>query len=367
MKRKNFMAGVLTLMLLLSFMVKPEQINSFVPELHGKAVDIYFNDVLMTDWGDAIPFIDQNGRTMIPLRFYSEKIGCSIEWSQKDKKITITYVQKDYYGNDVSKKVITLWVNNRKTYVYDSVTNETKTIWLDTVPWQEPKYPWRTFVPLRFVSECLGDIVNWYPKGSQTLLPGVIANKDTVFLAHLSPEIPEDDYQIVSGERIGKYHLDWTIEQFIKSEGKIKDVVLNENPNISNQYTIFFSSGLAIEWKLNTGILQISPSLAYENKCWILSPNGNKYMKYVADRKFYPLEQIENDFNSWPHKFRVYKEIRGGTDVLAREYIFDNGIELVVVEDWFLPPSFRGYWIEWLIFNKPGWYTYKIATGQDLP
>jgi len=137
MKRKILV--VVEILVFLSVLIgKPGYGEAFVPEPHGKPVDIYFNDLLVADWGDALPFIDSNGRTMIPLRFYAEKIGCSVKWEQKAKQITITYVTRDYEGNTVpsSTKIITLWVNNRKTAVYDSTTGTgtTKAIWLDTIP-----------------------------------------------------------------------------------------------------------------------------------------------------------------------------------------------------------------------------------------
>jgi len=34
-----------------------------------------------------------NGRTMLPLRFIAENLGCTIEWDEKSKTIAIYYVK----------------------------------------------------------------------------------------------------------------------------------------------------------------------------------------------------------------------------------------------------------------------------------
>ena len=35
-----------------------------------------------------------NGRTMLPIRFVTEELGCSVDWNDKTKTITITYEEK---------------------------------------------------------------------------------------------------------------------------------------------------------------------------------------------------------------------------------------------------------------------------------
>jgi len=363
MKRKNFMAGVLILMLLLSLMAKPGQINSFVPELHGKAVDIYLNDVLVVDWGDAIPFIDQSGRTMIPLRFYSEKIGCSVDWSQKDKKIIITYIQKDYYGNSVSKKVITLWVNNRKTYVYDSATGETKTIWLDTVPWQEPKYPWRVYVPLRFVSSCLGDVVNWFPKGATLeLFPDITVDKDTVMLAHFLP-VPEEDYLIVPGERVGKYCLRMPLEQF-KVLAHLKKIYVNSDERVIekgiHEYLFSFSGGganIGIRFIQDIGILTLGVTggtISFDSQ-YSVEGYPIKVGQWINIDKFltdYP-----------PDRLRIHQIMRGGKEVKCYLSDYNTGFDFSAYEDY--TSQNRGYMVEFMSIFRKDYYSLVYFIVRD--
>jgi hypothetical protein len=39
---------------------------------------------------DAKPFIDENGRTLIPVRFVTEDLGATVEWNAEDREVYIT-------------------------------------------------------------------------------------------------------------------------------------------------------------------------------------------------------------------------------------------------------------------------------------
>ncbi|NLI59291.1 MAG: copper amine oxidase N-terminal domain-containing protein [Clostridium sp.] len=91
---------------------------------------------------DAEPFIDDNGRTQVPVRFVSEALGAEVSWegsiktvtiSQRDKEIKIVIGKKDYT------------INGEKNLM------DTEALLKED----------RTFVPIRFVSEGLGARVEW--------------------------------------------------------------------------------------------------------------------------------------------------------------------------------------------------------------
>ncbi len=93
---------------------------------------------------DAEPFIDDNGRTQVPVRFVSEALGAEVGWegstktvtiSQRDKEIKIVIGKKDYT------------INGEKSLM------DTEALLKED----------RTFVPIRFVSEGLGAKVDWDP------------------------------------------------------------------------------------------------------------------------------------------------------------------------------------------------------------
>jgi len=91
---------------------------------------------------DQVPYINKNGRTMVPVRFVSESLGANVGWNSSTKTVTI---QK---GQDVFK----LKLGESQAQVNG------KTVTFDTKA--EMKND-RVMVPLRFVSEVLGANVVW--------------------------------------------------------------------------------------------------------------------------------------------------------------------------------------------------------------
>lgn len=91
---------------------------------------------------DSEPFIDENGRTQLPIRAIGEELGFSVDWDSVLKKITLT--------------------KNDQTIVFHMGSNEfTKngeTIKMDTTPMLVND---RTFVPLRFLCEAVGYTVEY--------------------------------------------------------------------------------------------------------------------------------------------------------------------------------------------------------------
>lgn len=90
---------------------------------------------------DAKPYIE-NGRTMVPVRFIAENLGCKVDWNGQ---LRVVYIKK-------SEKAIELKIGASEAILNGQVINlDTKAIIKQS----------RTFVPLRFVSEALGANVEW--------------------------------------------------------------------------------------------------------------------------------------------------------------------------------------------------------------
>ena len=95
------------------------------------------------DFPDVRPFIDtQSNRTMIPVRFVAENLGCKVDWNGD---LRVVYIQK----NDTLIEL--------KIGVLEAIVGG-KVISLDAKAVIKEN---RTFVPLRFVSEALGAFVEW--------------------------------------------------------------------------------------------------------------------------------------------------------------------------------------------------------------
>ena len=90
---------------------------------------------------DMKPYINQDNRTMVPIRFIAEELGAAVDWNQADKRVTI---EKD-------KKIQLVIGENKAAVDGKIVTFDTQAILQES----------RTMVPLRFISETLGVTVDW--------------------------------------------------------------------------------------------------------------------------------------------------------------------------------------------------------------
>ncbi len=94
------------------------------------------------DFSDAQPFIDENGRTQIPIRAVAEALGAKVDWDEAERMATITR----------DNKVITIAIGNTKLQIGDeAITMDTAAQIINE----------RTYIPIRFVGEALGMTVNW--------------------------------------------------------------------------------------------------------------------------------------------------------------------------------------------------------------
>lgn len=112
-----------------------------VPAFASQQVSVIVNNQKIS-FPDAQPFIDENSRTLVPVRFVSEALGADVTWNQETQAVGI---QREDITIDL--KINSHWINVNEEY-YE----------MDTVPIIVDD---RTFVPLRFVSEYLNCDVEW--------------------------------------------------------------------------------------------------------------------------------------------------------------------------------------------------------------
>lgn len=115
--------------------VKPE------PKPASTGVAVFVNGEYVA-FPDQKPFVNKDGRTMVPVRFVAEELGAKVAWDQAAQKVIIT--RKD--------KAVVLWIN-QANYTVNGAKKS-----MDTKPVLVNK---RTMVPLRFISEALGAQVQW--------------------------------------------------------------------------------------------------------------------------------------------------------------------------------------------------------------
>ncbi|WP_369011777.1 copper amine oxidase N-terminal domain-containing protein [Acetivibrio thermocellus] len=128
-------AKILTIVLIVTFLLS----------LPTSAVELPIRVVVngtKINFPDAEPFIDENSRTQVPIRFVGEALGANVSWDGNTKKVTIT----------LNGKKVVLQIGN-KNYEVNGQQKQ-----MDTVALLKES---RTFVPVRFVSEALGATVKW--------------------------------------------------------------------------------------------------------------------------------------------------------------------------------------------------------------
>ncbi|AEV69347.1 copper amine oxidase N-terminal domain-containing protein [Acetivibrio clariflavus] len=163
---------------------------------------------------DAQPFIDENGRTQVPVRFVSEALGANVDWNGDAKKVTVTLNSR--------KVVLTIGL---KTYEINNQTYQ-----MDTVALLKES---RTFVPIRFVSEALGATVTWDqnarsvyikfdPKASPPPLPTPLAGTTKYYDGIAFNDVTDvDQYGRMSMDKTKEFTLKLANQlSFIKENGK---------------------------------------------------------------------------------------------------------------------------------------------------
>ena len=128
---------------------QPSETPSAVPEEKGTLsvistgddISIEVNEQIVT-FPDAKPFIDENGRTQVPIRAAAELLGCEVEWDGSTGTVMITD----------GDEIITLVIGRTQMQKGQQITE------MDTAPVIIND---RTYIPVRFVGEALGLEVNW--------------------------------------------------------------------------------------------------------------------------------------------------------------------------------------------------------------
>lgn len=245
-RRKIFLVTLMFFFLLGVLAVAAQGAENIRIFLDGKQVN-----------SEVSPFIDGNGRTMVPLRFIAENLGADVDWSKGIQKITIEH----------KKQVIELTIGNNKAVVNG------KTVSLDTEPVIVSN---TTMVPLRFIGEQMGSLVSWSSREQAVYIsttgdPGNTGDvKEEVVVTVSTANIrqgPGTGYPIISqvhngtvlgslGASGGWYKVlladnstGWisgTIVKLKNDDGNEPDPGNNTNPGINGDSVIFIASSVNI-------------------------------------------------------------------------------------------------------------------------
>lgn len=126
--------------------LKQVQIECKTDEIEkaSKSITCYYNDqLIIIKEDDGEIYIDNNGRTMVPLRILAENMNFTVTWDATDKSITI---------ENGPKGTVVFYAGSKVYNINGTHYN------MDTMAVSLP--PGRTYVPLRYVAESLGAQVN---------------------------------------------------------------------------------------------------------------------------------------------------------------------------------------------------------------
>ena len=130
---------------------------------------------------DAKPFIDENGRTLIPVRFVTEDLGANVEWNAESREVYITKDGVSIMIRIGEERILA----NGSTKVMD-----TKAI---------IRYD-RTYVPIRYVAEELGATVGW-DAGTRTVIITTVKDVQPTPTASTTPT-PTVEYDPSKGVKV---------------------------------------------------------------------------------------------------------------------------------------------------------------------
>ncbi len=116
-------------------------IFTFAGTVFAFDVSVFVDDNKVS-FPDQKPFIDENARTLVPIRFIAEEMGAEVGWDGKTELVTI----------EKEGVLINLTIGEQKAQVNEAwKTFDTKAMLKNA----------RTMVPLRFISETIGAAVEW--------------------------------------------------------------------------------------------------------------------------------------------------------------------------------------------------------------
>jgi len=168
---------------------------------------------------DAQPFVDENNRTLIPVRFVAETMGAAVNWNQETQTAVI------------EQNGITVSVPIGSDTITIAQNGGTRTVKMDTAAIIREE---RTYVPIRYVAEALGAWVSYSDLFTTVQIYRDVLTPEEITRLHSYYDMTREEHlAATSGDSYGI-----TDEKWLKS-----------NPQIA-YFTGAYGFENANEWKL---------------------------------------------------------------------------------------------------------------------
>jgi len=134
---------------------------------------------------DAQPFIDENNRTLIPVRFVAETMGADVSWNQEEQSAVI------------EQNGITVFVPIGSDTISITQDGSTSTVKMDTAALIREE---RTYVPIRYVAEALGAWVGYSDLYTTVQIYRDVLTPDEITRLHSYYDMTWEEYYKSIGE-----------------------------------------------------------------------------------------------------------------------------------------------------------------------
>lgn len=130
---------------------------SFIFSISAFATDVWIENYgnMTKEYGDI--YVNEDGRTMVPVRAFAETIDCKVEWYEGEKEIRLL----KWYEHSNKKYLVTISLYIGKNYVISEGGASSGRKNIDTRPIIKND---RTYIPLRIAAEMFDYIVEWDEK-----------------------------------------------------------------------------------------------------------------------------------------------------------------------------------------------------------
>lgn len=254
--------------------------SAAVPAAAGSEITVKVLDESVV-WTDATPFIDENNRTLVPLRPVADALGLEVKWDEKTRtaSFTGTYKHEEY----TLERTMTFTIGETnalviETEIYgDSSKNDTTgyIVEMDTAAIIKGD---RTYAPIRYLAEAFEYSVSWdgntrtiYINNPKywVIYDNISYQQDRIVLAFRAGELFENyNGMVISNVTINGKEARFKVSEDDPMLSEINSLFENGNYfllffiygnfEIGNTYVISFD----VYWRDENGVLGLEPETA---------------------------------------------------------------------------------------------------------
>jgi peptidoglycan/xylan/chitin deacetylase (PgdA/CDA1 family) len=172
-------------------------------------INVVIEQYRLVNFPDQRPIIDENSRTLIPVRFISQELGANVGWVNHTQEVTIAF-EGDLITIPIGSKIATI----DNGLIKRQVDMGTSAILVNG----------RSMVPLRFVSEALGSLVFWEGSSRTVFIERMVRNRPDKSLIEKINNIDENTFNLISKREGYTEIMSWTnLNSSRTSQGQFVD------------------------------------------------------------------------------------------------------------------------------------------------